>query len=143
MKMRGLGIFSLSTLLIGCVGFFRTKSDPVKEQEAIKATSNWLSLIDQEQYDQSWDEVASYFKGAVFQQQWLQSMESIRKPLGQNLSREVKSKKYHTSLPGAPDGEYVVIQFVSSFSNKKSAIETVTSMLDTDGQWRVSGYYIK
>ena len=83
------------------------------------------------------------FKGVVSQQQWLQSMESIRKPLGQNLSRELQSKQYHTSLPGAPDGEYVVIQFASSFSNKKSAIETVTPMLDTDGKWRVSGYYIK
>ena len=143
MKLKVFGIITLSTVLVGCFGFFGTKSDPVKEQEATKAALTWLSLVDQEQYDTSWNEAASYFKGAVSQQQWLQSMESIRKPLGQNLSREVKSKKYHTSLPGAPDGEYVVIQFVSSFSNKKSAIETVTPMLDTDGKWRVSGYYIK
>jgi hypothetical protein len=47
------------------------------------------------------------------------------------------------SLPGAPDGEYVVIQFATSFENKKSAIETVTPMLDSDGEWRVSGYFIK
>ena len=43
----------------------------------------------------------------------------------------------------SPDGQYVVIQFTSSFENKKSAIETITPMLDPDGQWRVSGYYIK
>jgi hypothetical protein len=48
-----------------------------------------------------------------------------------------------TSLHGAPDGEYLVIQFETSFSNKKSAIETVTSMLEKDGNWRVSGHYIK
>jgi hypothetical protein len=45
-------------------------------------------------------------------------------------------------LPGAPDGEYVVIQFESSFEKKKSAVETVTPMLEKDGKWRVSGYYI-
>jgi hypothetical protein len=50
---------------------------------------------------------------------------------------------YKTSLPGAPDGDYVVIQFVTSFGNKKSAIETVTPMLEKDGSWRVSGYYIR
>ena len=61
MKLRALGIFSLSTLLIGCFGFFRAKSDPVKEQEAMKAALTWLSLVDQEQYDQSWQEAASYF----------------------------------------------------------------------------------
>ncbi len=48
-----------------------------------------------------------------------------------------------TSLPGAPDGEYVVISYETSFTNKKSAIETVTPMLDKDGKWRVSGYFIK
>jgi len=42
-----------------------------------------------------------------------------------------------------PDGDYVIIQFDTSFENKKSAIETVTPMLDKDGVWRVSGYYIK
>ncbi len=57
--------------------------------------------------------------------------------------RKVRNQTYTTSVPGAPDGEYVVIQFDTSFQNKKSAIETVTPMLDKDGKWRVSGYYIK
>lgn len=140
--MEGLGKISLSIGLIACFGFGAT-SNSVKEKEAIEAALIWLALVDQEEYDASWNKAASYFKGAVSEQQWLQSMESVRKPLGQNLSRKVKSKQYHTSLPGAPDGEYLVIQFVSSFSHKKSALETVTPMLDTDGEWRVSGYYIK
>jgi ribosomal protein S17E len=37
----------------------------------------------------------------------------------------------------------VVIQFDASFENKKSAIETVTPMLDKDGKWRVAGYYVE
>ena len=44
---------------------------------------------------------------------------------------------------GAPDGEYVVIQFSASFAHKKSALETITPMLEKDGKWRVSGYYMK
>jgi predicted SnoaL-like aldol condensation-catalyzing enzyme len=67
----------------------------------------------------------------------------VRNPLGRMVSRELISKTYSQSLPGAPDGEYVVIQFATSFENKKSAIETVTPMLDSDGEWRVSGYFIK
>jgi hypothetical protein len=59
------------------------------------------------------------------------------------MKRTVKSKQYATSLPGAPDGEYVVVQYETSFHNKKSSIETITPMLDRDGKWRVSGYYIK
>jgi len=55
----------------------------------------------------------------------------------------VQTKVFMTSLPGAPDGEYVLVQFATSFEQKKTAIETVTAMLDKDGTWRVAGDYIK
>jgi hypothetical protein len=70
-------------------------------------------------------------------------LQSVRMPLGKMISRKLKTSAYKTTLPGAPDGQYVVIQFETSFQNKKSAIETVTPMFDHDGRWRVSGYYIK
>jgi hypothetical protein len=44
---------------------------------------------------------------------------------------------------GAHDGKYVVIQLDTVFAGKSSAVETVTPMLDPDGIWRVSGYYVK
>jgi hypothetical protein len=69
-------------------------------------------------------------------------MAGVRKPLGAVVSRQVKSKTYTTSLPGAPDGEYVVIKYDTSFENKRASVETVTPMRDSDGTWRVSGYYI-
>jgi opacity protein-like surface antigen len=118
-------------------------SDPQTETEAVAAAEGWLALVDGGQYAESWEEAAAFFKGAVKREQWVQAMQSVRKPFGKNLSRELKSKRYRTALPGAPDGEYVIIQFRASFENKKSAIETITPMRDDDGQWRVSGYYMK
>jgi len=89
------------------------------------------------------DESSEYFKQAVTQDQWEQAVQAVREPLGKLISRKVKSATYTTSLPGAPDGQYVVIQFSTSFENKKSGIETITPRMDRDGMWRVSGYYIK
>jgi len=63
--------------------------------------------------------------------------------LGKLISRKVKSHQYSTSLPGAPAGQYVVIQYDTTFENKAAAVETVTPMLEKDGQWKVSGYYLK
>ena len=37
---------------------------------------------------------------------------------------------------------YRDLGFYTSFKNKKSAVETITAMLDKDGEWRVSGYFI-
>jgi ribosomal protein S17E len=114
-----------------------------KVKSALSSAETWLSFVDEGKYADTWNEAAGYFKGAVKQEQWQEMLKAVRKPLGKVISREVKSKSYHTSLPGAPDGEYVVIQFDTSFENKKSAIETVTPMKDKDGKWRVSGYFIK
>ena len=114
-----------------------------KEKAAIAVAEKWLIMVDEGKYAESWKEAAEYFKTAVKQEQWEQLLQAGRKPLGKLVSRKVKSANYKTSLPGAPDGEYVVIQFKTSFENKKTGIETVTPMMDKDGKWRVSGYYIK
>jgi len=119
------------------------KDNSKKEEIALSACDSWLLLMDSEKYGESWNEAAEYFKNAVTKEQWQKSLNAVRKPLGKLITRTVKSKKYYTSLPGAPDGEYVVVQYETSLEKKKNAIETVTAMKDKDGKWRVSGYYIK
>jgi len=114
-----------------------------EEKSATASAEQWLNIVDDGKYIDSWKESSEYFKQSVTQDQWVQAVQAVRKPLGKLVSRKVMSTSYTTSLPGAPDGEYVVIQFNTSFENKKSGIETVTPKLDKDGMWRVSGYYIK
>lgn len=114
-----------------------------EEKAALQAADSFLALVDNGRYAESWEAAASLFRNAVSKSQWTAQLQAIRPALGANTGRSVKSSQYATTLPGAPDGQYVVIQYQSSFSNKRTAIETVTPMLDTDGKWRVSGYYIK
>ncbi len=132
--------FALISMILVSVAY---GADATQKKDALAAAENWLAIIDKGEYTESWKEAAGYFKTAVSQDQWVNSLQAVRKPLGKLNSRAVKSETYKTSLPGAPDGEYVVIQFATSFENKKSALETVTPMMDKDGKWRVSGYFIK
>jgi hypothetical protein len=133
------------TLTILSILFFvdSPSSDEVAEKAAIKGSMAWLSLVDGENYAESWNQASGLFKNAVTKEQWLNSMKTFRVPLGKVVARKLKSKQYTKTLPGIPDGEYVVIQYETIFEKKQSAIETVTPMLDKDGKWRVSGYYIK
>lgn len=114
-----------------------------KEKAAVAAAEKWLSLVDHGKYAESWKESATYFRDRVTEQKWEQMSRSVREPLGKLISRHLKTATYETSLPGAPDGQYVVIQFDTSFANKKSAVETVTTVMDKDGAWRVVGYFIR
>ena len=132
---------AFTTLLIITVPF--SQADQNAEEDAVKSSMKWLVLVDKEKYAESWDEAAQLFKAALSKEQWQKSLESVRRPLGKTVSRKLKIKNHTKSLPGVPDGDYVVIQYDTSFENKKSSIETVTPMLDKDGKWRVSGYYIR
>ncbi len=113
-----------------------------KTRAADQAAGKWLALVDARDYDESWRRAASLFKLQVSSEQWRSAVAAARTPLGSMISRKLIAANYLTSLPGAPDGEYVVLQYRSEFENKKSAIETVTPMLD-NGSWHVSGYYIR
>jgi hypothetical protein len=118
-------------------------AQPKPEELAQQSSDAWLDLTDAGKYADSYQEAAPYFKNAVTKDQWQNGMRATRAPLGKVLSRKLKSATYTKTLPGAPDGEYVVIQYDSGFEHKQSAVETVTPMLDKDGKWRVSGYHIK
>lgn len=114
-----------------------------KVDEAIKSSKSWLDLIDTAKYAESWQEASHLFKTAISKEDWNSTIKGIRASLGNTIERKLKSSEYRKTMPGAPDGEYVVIQYETSFENKKTAVETITPMLDKDGKWRVAGYYIK
>ncbi len=118
-------------------------ADEAAEKAAVAAADSWLKRVDAGRYGASWDDAAALFRNAITKQDWEKALKGVRSPLGKALSRKVASRTYAESLPGAPDGKYVVLQYASSFESKRTAYETVTTMQEKDGSWRVSGYFIK
>lgn len=113
------------------------------KQAAVEAAEAWLAVLDAGQYEKTRDEAAALFRNAVPKEQWQQSIKMLRDRCGRLVSRQLLSKKYTADMPNAPAGEYVIIQYQTRFQNRTAAVETITPMLDRDGKWRVSGYYIK
>jgi hypothetical protein len=111
-------------------------------KEATDAARSWLALIDAGQYDQSWKDASNLFREHVTQAQWAAAAKTTRQPLGAIESRGAPTVRFATSLPGAPDGRYAVIQFHSKFAHKADAVETVTMMMD-NGTWKAAGYFIR
>ena len=142
--MRRAKIYTvIGMVVLGLCFSSLTIANEEKEAAALAAAKKWLALVDEGEYGESWETAAAYFKSGVTKDYWQQAISGVRKTFGEPLSRKLGSITYTQSLPAAPDGEYVVIQIATSFENKKHAIETVIPMLDSDGEWRVSGYFIK
>lgn len=112
---------------------------PRPEQVALA----WLALVDAGDARASWRRAATFFRSMVKETQWAQSVQRVRQSLGRVVARRLTSATPATELPGAPDGQYLVLQFETEFEHKQSAVETVTPMLDVDGVWRVSGYFVR
>lgn len=107
------------------------------------AVEAWLPLVDSGKYHESWEASSEPFRVQTSEEAWEGVLKKVREPFGKLITRRLEKKKYVTSIPGAPDGEYVVFRFSTSFGNKKAAIETVTTRLDPDEHWRVIGYFLQ
>lgn len=133
-------------ILAGLTGMGRHPSwygEVRPELLAQSSNESWLRLVDSGDYGGSWDAASRAVKGAVTRTQWEKTMVDNRAPLGKVVKRVVTSSAYSTTLPGAPDGEYVVTLYTTRFEHKEIAQETVISGLERDGSWRVAGYYFK
>jgi hypothetical protein len=116
----------------------------VKEQPDASAEAlRWLSGIDAGECDQSWKDAAGFFQKSITAEAWNEALTKFRKPLGAVKSRKLLDAKSAKSLPGVPDGEYVIMQFETVFAAKAEAVETVTFMLEKDGSWKAAGYFIR
>jgi hypothetical protein len=106
------------------------------------AAEEWLKGVDAGQYGESWDAAAETFKKTVTRKQWADALTQVRAPLGALASRKFRASQFFTDLPNAPTGEYVVIEYESKFASGGDMIERITPTRDSDGVWRVSGYFV-
>ena len=134
-----LGVLVLS-LALCCLA---VHAEDTFAQGATAAAETWLGHVDAGDYAGSWREASAYVQGAITEQAWVASLTRVRTPMGQLLSRQLKQVQHTTSVPGAPDGDYVVMQFDTRFEHKQAAVETVTFLQEKKGEWKAAGYYIK
>lgn len=113
------------------------------ETAAQAAGEVWLALADDGRYDAAYTGAAGIFQKLMTKEQWVKLVTAGRGPLGKVTSRKLKDAKFSPKMNGAPDGQYVVLHFDTAFERKPAAIETLTTLLDTDGQWKVCGYFIR
>lgn len=113
------------------------------DDDAQRSIERWLALVDAKSYAESWQQAGARFRAAITSDQWARSADAVRAPLGPLRKRVVSASRSATSLPGMPDGRYVVVQYDAVFDNKASGVETVTAGLEPDGTWKVIGYFVK
>ena len=136
-------MLAFTTAVIAFAAFLAYPAEDLDVAPAMTSAASWLATMDRGEYGKGWDDAAATIKEAMPRLKWETTLDTVRRPLGGIVARKLRSATYANNLPGAPEGEYVVIQYDTRFDNRPVAFETVTPMKEKDGTWRVSGYYIK
>lgn len=110
-----------------------------KEKAGALAAAGWLLLLDRRDWGTAWEGSSSVFRANVPLDKWMDAIPKLRTPLGNFVERKQLEAVYKTTLQGRPDGDYVTVVFDSKFDHQQMR-ETVTTVRDTDGRWRVTGY---
>jgi hypothetical protein len=115
------------------------KPNAEKENAGKLAAAGWLVLLDRRDWGRAWETASAMFRGSVPLAAWMDGIPKVREPLGTFIERAPANSSYKTTLEGRPEGEYVSVIFLSKF-DKKEVQEVVTTVRESDGKWRVTGY---
>ncbi|MDP3404474.1 MAG: DUF4019 domain-containing protein [Brevundimonas sp.] len=111
-------------------------------EEAGADSLAWLALLDRGDWGGSWGAAGALFRGQVSVEDWTTSVRAVRDPLGAVVSRTPQGGERTASLPGAPAGDYWILQYRTAFANRNGAAETVI-LVREGGGWKVIGYFIR
>lgn len=118
-------------------------ADDVDVTSAMRAADAWLELVDSGAYGKSWERADAVVRESVPRVKWEVTLDGLRARLGTVNRRKLRAATYARDPPGAPPGEYVVIQYDTAFATRPMSVETVTPVKQEDGSWKVSGYSIR
>lgn len=94
----------------------------------------WLVLVDDKNYAQSWSEASKAFQNRQKTDAWATEAAAQRAPLGAVASRDLKSIDLSRN-------NTAVIRYDTVFAHKASAVETVTLAIENGG-WSVTDYSV-
>jgi hypothetical protein len=113
-----------------------------EEQAAERQALGFLGYLDHGRYSDSYAYTGMLIRAQLDRDAFSRQIEKTRAGTGAMLTRNLIDAGFTTSVPGAPEGQYVVLHYDTSFANRQEAVETLT-LAFAKGYWRVSGYYIK
>ena len=128
---------------LSAIGIGSAVAQDPRATTAQKEARRWLDLTDHGDAAESWRTAGKKFQNAITADRWADSLKQVRPPLGEVVERTLLSTQFTRSFPGAPDGDYALLVFRSSFAKKIDSRETVTLEHEADGAWRVVGYFIR
>jgi len=113
------------------------------DRSAIAAGEKWLALIDSGKAGAAWDLSSKQLQSSVTRAKFIAAIGDVRKPLGKLEERTAERFARSHRLPGAPEGDYVIVEYTARFPKGKKLQEQLVWSIEESDVWRVAGYYYR
>jgi len=110
--------------------------------EAAQAAEEFVELLDQGKFAETWARGAALFQRTISQQEWSLAVQLARQKLGRVKSRTLKDEKPAWDPVGLPKGAYMVVEYNTSFERAPHSGELLTLMEEKNGSWKVLTYRV-
>lgn len=102
----------------------------------------WLELLDNKKYFQSWQYAGRYFKNNIEAAEWNAILTSTRENLGRLTKRQLVAYGEKKQFANLPTGDYLVLKFSSQFANE-SNYDEILVLSEEYGKHKVVAYFIQ
>jgi hypothetical protein len=151
-KTRLLVVSFTTMLMITSLRPFRALAEPppatldnlhgATEQAAQRQALGFLGYLDQGRFADSYAYTGLLMRSQLDPQTYTSKIANMRTGVGPLQGRELIDAVPASIVPGAPEGQYIVLHYHANYQNLSDAVDTVT-LAFAKGYWRVIGYYVK
>ena len=116
-----------------------TVSNPEAEKAGQLAAHAWLLLLDRRDWGTAWDASSAVFRQTVPLGTWMDGVPKVREPFGAMVERQPGEAHVQEDAAG-PARRRLRHRQLRQQVRQATGEETVTTVREPDGRWRVTGY---
>lgn len=110
-------------------------------EKATKAVESWLTLVDENAFDESWEAASSLLQERIDHDAWAEKAGRLRDSIQTLATRTLTQTQYRDSLRRASrGGPFVLLKYRSTF--EAGRVEELVLAVRQDTTWKVAGYQV-
>ena len=103
----------------------------------------FIGAVDAGDWKASWDAAGPFFQSQASLDEWVSLIQPVRTPLGKAEERRLTNVQKVQTLPGAPDGDYEILQYNTKFSGSGMMSTETVILVRNEGDFDIAGYFIR
>ena len=134
-------LVSVFFLLAGPVSAQTSDEHAAAKQQAQGAAESWLTFVDNDEFEASWDAAAPLLQKRIKREAWVQKARQLRDTVQAPSARTLALIQFRDSLQRAPGGgPFVLLKYRSTFEGGR--FEELLLTVRQDTTWKVTGYQV-